>query len=293
MSDNIDYAELDKAVNEQIRNRSTAAPVAKKPVTKRPRGQFMDFVRTQPLPTPKAVNTVKPAVKPVAKTAPRPATKPVAPVAAKPVARKVTTAPRPAIAPRSVKPVRPTVAQPALRPAAHPAVTTTRTSVAAQIQQRQQRATAPVVKPAAKSAPKPAQKPAAKPATVNPRPASAKPTPAAKPAAQAKKDAPKTPEAPNANNYSLGVRSPFLTNTKVEKRPLGADVPETSTHALRSTRNVYSSKSPSKVTTNTKKHIITEAPKDHSGWIWTLIVLFVIAAGAGLGYLAYRLVFAN
>lgn len=289
MSDNIDYAELDKAVNEQIRNRSTAEPVAKKPVTKRPRGQFMDFVRTQPLPTPKAANTVKLAVKPIAKTAPRPATKPVAPIAAKPVARKVTTAPRPAIAPRSVKPVRPTVAQPALRPAAHPAVTTTRTSVAAQIQQRQQRATAPVVKPAAK----PAQKPAAKPATVNPRPASAKPTPAAKPATPAKKDAPKAPEAPNANNYSLGVRSPFLTNAKVEKRPLGADVPETSTHALRSTRNVYSSKSPSKVTTNTKKHIITEAPKDHSGWIWTLIVLFVIAAGAGLGYLAYRLVFAN
>jgi hypothetical protein len=32
----------------------------------------------------------------------------------------------------------------------------------------------------------------------------------------------KAPSSPNANNYSLGVKSPFIrTDAKVEKRPLG------------------------------------------------------------------------
>ena len=42
-----------------------------------------------------------------------------------------------------------------------------------------------------------------------------------------------------------------------------------------------------------KKHTVTEAPKSHSGWLWSLIVILVIAAGAGLGYVAYLIVFAN
>ena len=264
MSDNIDYAELDKAVNEAIKNRSTTTKTATKPVARpavqRPRGQFMDFVRTQPLPTPKTAATMHPAVKPVAKAAPHPAVHPVANPGMRPVARKVTTAPRPAIATRSAK---------AAAPVARPVMA--RPSVAAQIQQRQQKASAPVAKPVAKTAVKPVAK-----------------------AAPAKKAEPtKKPAAPNANNYSLGVRSPFLTNTKVEKRPLGTDIPETSTAALHSTKNVYSSKSPSKASSTKKKHMVTEAPKKHSGWLWTLVVLGVIAAGGGLGYLAYILVFAN
>jgi hypothetical protein len=139
-----------------------------------------------------------------------------------------------------------------------------------------QAAARPVLKPAAKSA----------------APA---PKPAAKPAAKATTAAPvlKKREAPNANNYSLGGRSPFVLNTKVEKRPLGKNIPETSTSALRSTRNVYSQKSPTRATENAKKHIITQDPKKKSGWLWTLIVLGVIAAGGGLGYLTYLLVFAH
>lgn len=272
MSDNIDYAELDKAVNEAIKNRSTTTKTAIKPVARpavqRPRGQFMDFVRTQPLPTPKTAAAMHPAVKPVAKAAPRPAIRPVANPNAHPVAHKVTTAPRPAIAPRSAKTAAP-VARPVMA----------RPSVAAQIQQRQQKAAAPVARPVAKPVAKTVAKPVAKPV------AKATPVKKAEPA--------KKPAAPNANNYSLGVRSPFLTNTKVEKRPLGTDIPETSTAALHSTKNVYSSKSPSKASTTKKKHMVTEAPKKHSGWLWTLIVLGVIAAGGGLGYLAYILVFAN
>ena len=100
--------------------------------------------------------------------------------------------------------------------------------------------------------------------------------------------------APNANNYSLGVRSPFLnTDAKVEKRPLGSNIPETSASALHSTRNVYSQKSALKNTEAAKKHIVTEGGKKKSGWLWALIVLAVIAAGGGLGYLAYLIVFAK
>ena len=84
-----------------------------------------------------------------------------------------------------------------------------------------------------------------------------------------------------------------MTNTHVEKRPLGANVPETSASALRSTRNVYSQKSPTRATENAHKHIVTQEPAGKSGWLWTLIVLGVIAAGGGLGYLAYLLIFAH
>ena len=270
MSDNIDYAELDKAVNEAIQNRSAAKPVSSKPVARpasavhRSHGQFMDFapVRSHHTMRPASVSA-KPITRPVAR--------PVAPAArpAAPVASKITTAPQPVIVPRSakigsaVKPVRP--------------------SVSAQIQHKQQAATA---KPVAKPAPKPVAKPAAKPAP------KAEEKPVAKPVVE--KKAPKAEKAPNANNYSLGVRSPFMTNTKVEKRPLGKDVPEASVANLHSTKNIYSSKNPSKATHAVKKkHMVTEAPKKHSGWLWTFVVLFVIAAGAGLGYLAYILVFAK
>lgn len=264
MSDNIDYAELDRAVSEAIQQKKStpaktagkqiAKPtIAPKPATK-PRGQYIDFIRTQPLPAPRAssIHVIQPSARVV--TAAKPVAKPVAKPTVKPVA----------------KPVRTTAHQDIARPVAKPAA---RPSVAAQIQKKQQNAAArPVAKPVAR----PEVKPAAKPVATSTAPAK------------------KAATTPNANNYSLGVRSPFMTNTKVEKRPLGTDFPDSSTAALRSTRNVYSSKSPSKSTpAAAKKHIVTEAPKKQSGWIRVLIVLLVLAAGAGLGYLAFKLVFAN
>ncbi len=283
MSDNIDYAELDRAVNEAIKHRSTSVQssvkTAVKPVTKakpvaktasrpvartisqpitakaaptRPHGQFMDIMLPR-------------ATKPVAKTTPRPAIKPLARTTTPPIATKITTAPRPAITTRTAK-----VAAAAPR--------ASRPSVATQIQQRQQhlatqthQAPRPTVQPLSPATKAPARTPIA---------------------TQVPSNAAKT-AAPNANNYSLGVRSPFITNTKVEKRPLGTDIPETATSGIHSTKNIYSAKSPSKSTKTAKKHLVTEAPKKHSGWLWTLLVLFVIAAGGGLGYLAYILVFAN
>ncbi|MBR0134475.1 hypothetical protein IJM16_04425 [Candidatus Saccharibacteria bacterium] len=282
MSDNIDYAELDKAVNEAIRNRSAAKPVSSKPVARpasamhHSHGQFMDFA---PVRSHKVAQPAPVSAKPVTRPVMRPVAPAARPVVARPVAPKITTAPQPAIVPRSakigsaVKPVRP--------------------SVSAQIQHKQQLAAVkPAVKPAAKPVAKPVEKPAPKPVA---KPV-AKPTPKVEEKPVSKPVEHKKPVAekePNANNYSLGVRSPFMTNTKVEKRPLGKDIPETSVANLRSTKNIYSSKSPSKSIKATKKHMVTEAPKKHSGWLWTFVVLFVLAAGAGLGYLAYILVFAK
>ena len=259
MSDNIDYAELDKAVNEAMQaqpKRTTASRQAtkKSAVSQRPvvaprptatahpqsRGRFMDFA-------PRGT-TIRHA------TAPRPATKPAA---------------------RPVAPTRPTTANIPQRSAVKPAsriatvrkatststeaTTPSRPSVAAKIQQKQQRV-------ATTATPRETPKPKASPKI----------------------------EAPDANSYSLGGRSPFLVDTKVEKRPLGTNIPETNTAAVHSTKNIYSQKNPSKTpVTKRKKHTVTEAPKSHSGWLWTLIVILVIAAGAGLGYLAYLIVFAN
>ena len=273
MSDNIDYAELDKAVNEAIKSNQAAHPVAKssaKPVVKnttvpRPHGQFMDFVPRPagaPIAKPVAHPVLKPAVKttttlskpthPVAKPAARPVAKPIARPVAKPVAAK-----------------------PVAHPAVHRAVAT-HPNVSARMAQHQA-----TVKPVAKTATKPVAKLATKPVAT-------KPAEAAKPVVRKSTEE----KTPNANNYSLGGRSPFLTDAKVEKHPLGKHVPETSSSALKSTKNTYSQKAPSK-TAHAKKHIVTEAPKKHTGWLWALVVLLVIAAGGGLGYLAYILVFAG
>ena len=147
-------------------------------------------------------------------------------------------------------------------------------------QQQAARKTSPQIA----TAPKLAQNSAQKPNTVPEAAARAKATIEAQNKAEA--------EAPNANNYSVGVRSPFLTDAKIEKRPLGTNIPETSVNNLTSTKNVYSQKSPIKKKT-TKKHTVVQAEHKTSGWVWTLIVLFVIAAGGALGYLAYLLVFTN
>lgn len=246
MSDNIDYDELDKAVNAAISARNAtkaqstpaqkpvATPKAPQKAAVKPahRGVVMDFA-------PRKSASPAPDKKPVAK---RPAPAPIKRLVSRP----------------AVKPVTKTVAKPTIA-AARPV-------------------SKPVMRPAAKPVAKPAPKPVEK----------AEPKEEPKPEPILKKR-----EAPNANNYSLGGRSPFMTNAKVEKRPLGKRIPETSTSALRSTHNIYSQKNPARATENAKKHIVTQDPKKQSGWLWTLIVLGVILAGGGLGYLAYLLVFAH
>ena len=209
MSDNIDYDELDKAVNEAIKSRAAAKPAAKSVVKKttapsvnvvrntttkpapKPvnHGYYMDFVAKRPAHTPRPV---APVAKPVT---PRPVARPIA--QPRPV--------RPAMRPDVMRPVARPVAKPvAPRPVAtKPAPAVARPSVAQQIQQKQQVAQT-------KAAPAPA------------KPAEPKPVVKAE------------PKAPNANNYSLGGRSPFLTDTKVEKRPLGNNIPETNATTVHS-----------------------------------------------------------
>lgn len=260
MSDNIDYAELDKAVNEAMQSQpkrpvsrtatKTPAKATIKTAAARPtttsqpvhhpqnHGRFMDFApRSAIRPATPAIKTTR---KPVA---------PVRPTVAN-IPQRSTIKPSSRIATvRKAPDTTATKAVPAEAPAA------SRPSVAAKIQQKQQH----VATAAPKETPKP-----------------------------------KVAEAPDANSYSLGGRSPFLVDTKVEKRPLGTNIPETNAATVHSTKNIYSQKNPSKApVTKRKKHTVTEAPKSHSGWLWTLIVILVIASGAGLGYLAYLIVFAH
>ena len=258
MSDNIDYAELDKAVNEAMLTQPSkpvsAAPARRPAPRPQNRGHIMDFAprgAVQPMKPRKAA--AKPAARPVIT---RPMTRKIVqqnPTTSnipqrstiKPASRIATMRRVPEIEERPVAPAAP------------------RASVAAKIQQKQQRVATTAPKP--KEAPREAPKPKVKKV-----------------------------EAPDANSYSLGGRSPFLTDAKVEKRPLGTDIPESSASTVRSTKNVYSQKNPTKApVSKRKKHTVTEAPKTHSGWLWTLVVLLVIAAGAGLGYLAYIIIFAN
>lgn len=278
MSDNIDYSELDRAVRaataakaESKSASSERSNVAKKATpVKRPasRGTVMDFAPRRIAHSKRvivaktvAVNTPKPAARPAVK--PTVVKKPVA----APINRLIN---RPAVKTEPKTIAKPTVA--AARPVSKTAMLRPASSL----------------KPAV--APAPARPQATQPTASrieHQRPA-AKPVPETAPAPAIKRR-----EAPNANNYSLGGRSPFVTNTHVEKRPLGANIPETSASALRSTRNVYSQKSPTRATENAQKHVIAQDPGKKSGWLWTLIVIAVIAAGGGLGYLAYLLIFAH
>ena len=100
---------------------------------------------------------------------------------------------------------------------------------------------------------------------------------------------------PDNSSYSIGVRSPFIVNTDVEKRPLGKDVPESDPLKLESSKNIYSQKDPSKPKKSKKdqKHTVVDSPKKTSGWAWTFLAIFIIFAGAALGYFAYIMVFAN
>ena len=102
-----------------------------------------------------------------------------------------------------------------------------------------------------------------------------------------------TPTSPNANNYSIGVRSPFIRNdAKVEKRPLG-----TSSEYVQDDKvgkNTYEAEDRKAKDENTrsrkskKTKVARKKEQKSNGWIWPLIIILIIAAGGGLGYLAYR-----
>lgn len=98
--------------------------------------------------------------------------------------------------------------------------------------------------------------------------------------------------APNPENFSLGGQSPFLENTIVEKRPLGAHLPSSNSRVVESTKNVYSGRS---VTARPRvEELLTHEvvpPKGHrSGIARFFLVLLIIAIGALVGALVWFLI---
>lgn len=99
-------------------------------------------------------------------------------------------------------------------------------------------------------------------------------------------------DTPNANNYALGGRSPFmLADAKVDKRPLGSKLPPHHAEAIKSSKNVYSARTPVKKTADEQriKPLVVAPPKKKSGWLRVLAILLIIIGGAALGVLCYFL----
>lgn len=154
----------------------------------------------------------------------------------------------------------------------------------------------PVAQPTPKPAARQAEPVAARPVITR---AAAKPTPVAQPAPKAAPSATAVaashavetikqgPTAPNANNYSLGVNSPYLrSNAPVQKRPLG-DVSDF-VQDDKIEKNEYPA--PKKASSKKKarsKHTVKKTQKSNSNWYWPILVVLIVAAGGGLGYLLW------
>jgi len=149
--------------------------------------------------------------------------------------------------------------------------------------------TQPAPKPVVKQA-APAHPIAAKTATrpvPAPKPATA-PSATATAASHAVESIKKGPTAPNANNYSLGVNSPYLrNNAPVQKRPLNGDVSEY-VQDDKIKKNEYPEPKKAASTKKTRsKHTVKKTEKSSSDWYWPILVVLIVAAGGGLGYLLW------
>ena len=290
MSDNIDYNELDRAVKEATRAKSKSSSAPKAPSSKpvavkttpktssvqQPRRRtYMDFVggisrrkapaivkKTEAEPEkPKRVAHFAAATPsmPAYRTASHQAARPATPV--KRIA--VPAAPKAEAIKRIARPVAP--AKPVISKAA-PAKPLIQTA-------------------AAKVAPKQELTPEVN-ATQAKETASA-----AKSAAATLTKSPSEKSAPNANNYSLGVRSPFLrpdAGSKVTKRPLGASANSSEfVHEDEIPQENEYAKAVTKKDKKAKKTKVAKDSKEKPGWIYALIIILTIAAGGGLGYLAW------
>ena len=117
----------------------------------------------------------------------------------------------------------------------------------------------------------------------------------------------KKPDAPDANKYSLGGRSPFLSSVRVEKRPLSGFVPD-STKTLRSEaktpgKNSYRAKIKQAVTKvrdeksdaqppRRRETTIISTPKNHANSIGlTIAIILTIILGAAIGAVIYLVFF--
>lgn len=301
MSGKIDYNELDKAVLQASRQKTaktskigTQDLIAQKQ-SYPPRTRYMDFISrphkkvatTNLEPKNVQVNSINqsPAQPPrrVARFAPAAAGMPNYRIASSHVATK----------PHSI-PAKP-VTQPAPMPAIKPVTRVVKPTPVIKVPAK------PVSKPtpATKSLTQPVAKPVARLTTEK---SESKTIQAENSKAQSDntaiiatttKEPVQTPTSPNANNYSIGVRSPFIRNdAKVEKRPLG-----TSSEYVQDDKvgkNTYEAEDRKAKDENTrsrkskKTKVARKKEQKSNGWIWPLIIILIITAGGGLGYLAYR-----
>ena len=305
MSGKIDYNELDKAVLQASRPKpaktskiGTQDLIAQKQ-SYPPRTRYMDFIarpRKKVATTnigPKTIQvnasnqSIATPVQPprrVARFAPASAGMPNYRIASSHVATK----------PHSI-PTQPAV-QPTPMPAVKPVARATKPTPVVKVPAK------PVTKPTpvSKAPAQPVIKPVARVASAKPEPKTIKTADnkvqsknTATVADTTPKESAQAPTSPNANNYSLGVRSPFIRNdAKVEKRPLGAsseyvqdDIVGKNTYEAED----YKAKDKNTRSRKSKKTKVARKKEQKSnGWIWPLIIVLIIAAGGGLGYLAYR-----
>lgn len=302
MSGKIDYNELDKAVLQASRQKTaktskigTQDLIAQKQ-SYPPRTHYMDFIarpRKKVATTnigPKTIQvnasnqSIATSAQPphrVARFAPASAGMPNYRIASSHVATKPHSIPaQPAIQPTPM---------PAVKPVVHVAKPTPVVKVPAK----------PVTKPTpvTKAPAQPVAKPVARLTTVE---SESKTIQAENSKAQsdntaiiatATKEPVQTPTSPNANNYSIGVRSPFIRNdAKVEKRPLGTNSEYVQDDKVgKNTYEAEDRKAKDARSRKSKKTKVARKKEQKSnGWIWPLIIILIIAAGGGLGYLAYR-----
>lgn len=89
----------------------------------------------------------------------------------------------------------------------------------------------------------------------------------------------KTPAAPDANAYTLGGKSPFMTSVNVEKRPLSPFVPKATD---RPNKNVYSRpETPAKTPSQPVEIVDNARKKSNLGLAIAIIITIILGAIAG------------
>jgi hypothetical protein len=98
------------------------------------------------------------------------------------------------------------------------------------------------------------------------------------------------------SSQEIAAKSPFIETVNIPKRPLSPDVPSESERAIRSSKNIYSSRSPlvsrpeksSAEATNSKKDKKVKKSRRFD-WFSALIVLLIVIFGSAIGFILYIL----
>ncbi|MCL2869587.1 hypothetical protein FWF48_02150 [Candidatus Saccharibacteria bacterium] len=103
------------------------------------------------------------------------------------------------------------------------------------------------------------------------------------------KEAPKEPEKVTKQPEQLeqdeesALDTPFLPDTKVEKRPLGGGEPE----VIASTPDVHQEIKGLSTAAPAEPAPVIVKSKGKSGWLWALLVVLLVILGAGIGFVVY------